>query len=367
MYAIYGIGLEAECFMYQHPNIQIDICVDKYREDNLFHGIQVYHNMKILKNSNFFYIVAVKEWKTYCEIKEELTDNGLKEFDDFIWSRQFNKRIVLINANCHGVALWKYLKTQTNFEDNYEVYPIPEVHINSTIDEELLMRADVFIHQDIRPDNQSGYFVSDEYTVSKIRDDCINITIPNFVGMGGWMYPNTNGENLRKIRRVDGIETEVIFRDEALDSAYNKGYVSLYDIMSYWNGYEVDNLGERQEKDFNKIKERQENWDISIADFIFNNYTKIPCFVDQGHPSRYLMFEIGKKVAKRLNLVFEERGHYDLKLGLPLPLLPSVNDYYLFSFEVEREVRDEYFGKRVKNELEDYIRAYMWWYYNLRI
>jgi hypothetical protein len=365
-YVLYGIGLEAEAFLFQHPDIQIDLCIDKHRKETSFHNIPVYRPDIIKKLSKKFFIVAAKSWTIYSDIKRELLVAGLKEFDDFVWCKQFQKKLVLINANCHGNALQTYLNCIKQFSQMYAVYPIPQVQNNDRIDIELLQRADVFIHQDIRTNNISGYYVSDEFTLSHVRKNCLNIVIPNFVGMGKWMYPTT-GKNNKSITRFDGVVDQVVFRDLVLDTAYEKGLRSIKELIDFWESYEVEGLSELQDKDFSKIRLRQKNWTIQIADFVCDNYQRIPCFVDHGHPSKYIMMEIGKKVAETIGIEGDLDRNYCLQLGLPLPVLPCVEKHYNFNFEVEREIREEYFGKKVVDELEDYIYAYMWWYHDIRI
>ncbi len=75
----------------------------------------------------------------------------------------------MINANCHGTALTKFLKLCESFTDKYEIFPLPAIQLNveKKIDKSILNEADVFIRQDIRENNSIAYELSDKVTVSQ--------------------------------------------------------------------------------------------------------------------------------------------------------------------------------------------------------
>lgn len=79
-------------------------------------------------------------------MKQNLEDLGLTEFEDFIWSKAFRKKIVVVNANCHGPGLIDYLQLSDRFCKNYMVYPVKQVHLNDEIPLNLLKNTDVYIH-----------------------------------------------------------------------------------------------------------------------------------------------------------------------------------------------------------------------------
>ena len=101
--------------------------------------------------------------------------------------------------------------------------------------------------------------------------------------------------------------------------------------------------------------------------FVYSNYKTIPCFTDANHPSKYVMKELGRQAADILELtdICDER--YEYSMGLPTPILPSVKEHFGLNFTVSRERKEDYFGKEtgdIDKEIEDYIRAYLWWYYD---
>lgn len=145
-----------------------------------------------LINTHYFIVAA---WgSTFVEIKKDLCGYGMKEWEHFIWSRAFRRKVVVINANCHGDAMIKYLRQSISFWNGYMIYPIPAVHLSEgIIDIDLLQHTDVYIHQDIRKENSISYQLSDEYVQQYLPKSVMDICIPNLVGMGKWMYPSLGG------------------------------------------------------------------------------------------------------------------------------------------------------------------------------
>ena len=135
-------------------------------------------------------IIAAGSKKTFDEIANNLKERGLCEFYDFVWNKVFNgKKIVMINGNCHGTAITKRLQTSKSFMSRYDFYPIPAIQYNSQVlSEEVSKHIDLYIHQDIRTENRYNRYLSDEYVIPKLKQESLQITIPNMVGSGGGCF-----------------------------------------------------------------------------------------------------------------------------------------------------------------------------------
>ena len=198
-YIIYGVGVEAERFVFCNSDIlgKIKLCIDK-NDRKEFYRIPVCKLNEINGNrEDEQIIVAAGDEKMYFEMRQNLVDLGLIEFRDFVWTKAFRKKIVVVNANCHGPAVVKYLQLSPAFCKEYMVYPVPEIHLNNEIPLNLLKNTDVYIHQDIRENNSISYKLSDAYICPQLKQGVINVCIPNLVGMGKWMFPS-----LRKVDKV---------------------------------------------------------------------------------------------------------------------------------------------------------------------
>lgn len=368
-YILYGVGAEAEYFFYQNQDIlhNISFCIDR-KNVNTFYGLEVFRieavDMRQVMDTHYI-IVAAGGADIFEEIKKGLCGYGLCEWKHFIWSKVFRRKVVVINANCHGDAVKKYLVRSASFCNGYSIYPIPEVHLGEgVIDTDLLRHTDVYIHQDIRKENAIGYQLSDEYVRQYLPENVVDICIPNFVGMGKWMYPGLGG--LEKVINPGKESLYVLYRDEVLDEAASKCH-TYEEIRTYWVDYRYGN--DRMDDDFtkcmDKLKAREKNWDIKVYHYIMENYKTIPCFTDANHPSKYVMKEVGRQIAPLLGLSDIDDEGYEPDLGLKVPVMKGITEYFGLDFQVSCERRREYFGKMAESDIDDYIRAYLWWYHGI--
>lgn len=370
-YVLYGIGVEAEYFLYRNQDVlqNISFCIDR-KDVNTFYGLEVYHldEVDLLQIiDNHYLIVAAGEDRSFEEIKKVLCRYGLKEWEHFIWSKAFRRKVVVINANCHGGAVKKYLSQSASFSNGYMIYPTMAVHLSEgVIDIDLLRHTDVYIHQDIRKENSIGYQLSDEYVQQFLPKGVMDICIPNLVGMGKWMYPSL-GE-LDKVSNPGKESIYVLYRDLVLDEAAKKCH-TYEKIKRFWMDYKYEES--RMKNDFvtcmNKLKEREKNWDIKIYDYIMENYRTIPCFTDASHPSKYVMKVIGRQIARIMDLTDIEDDEYESNLGLKVPIMNSIAEYFQLDFQVPCESRKDYLGKVTEVEIDDYIKAYIWWYHQVSL
>lgn len=368
MIIIWGTGLEAEVFLYSNLEIfdRIDCFIGGRNNKDSFHRKRVLKLSDIENIKEFYYIVCAGQYSTFSEIKKELESLGLKEFEHFIWNKFYKKRKVVINAHCHGRSLENYLRNSVQFCMQYEIYPWTEIEYGVKYDENVIRNADVFIHQDIRTDNQVGYEYSDDYIRRLLRPGCVDITIPNSVGMGKFLYPM-----LGELSFVEGMQGErfwILYRDFILDEASEKPTLTtLKDIREYWEEYSFksETLEQLFQESMSKLRKRETNWDFNVAGFIEKSFRRIPCFVDGNHFSKYLWRNVCKEVSDKLGLSDIDDDQYPNNMGIPIPIHPAIVDHFGIDYSVETEKIESYLGKKVNNELDDYIKAYMWWFHNM--
>ena len=374
-YILYGTGIEAQLFLFYNKDIipQINFCINNL-DDNIdeFHKFEVYQLNEVNLNKGeegIQILVAAGDEKMYYEMRQNLTDLGLAEFEDFVWTRAFRKKIAVVNANCHGPAVIKYLRLSSDFNETYMVYPVPEIQLNNEIPSNLLKNIDLYIHQDIRENNSVSYKLSDAYICPQLKANAIDICIPNLVGMGKWMFPSLG--KLDKLMPTHTGLMNVFFRDYVLDEAVNQ-CGSFEEYRDFWINYKYDSA--EHEKRFNnfmnKLCEREKNWDIKISKFIKENYRHIPCFVDASHPSKYVMKEIGRQVASILGLNDIDDAGSKSGLGISVPIMHDISSYFQLDFETPLEINNTTFwgegGREERGkEVDNYIRAYLWWYHDI--
>lgn len=371
-YILFGTSMEGEKLLYRYPQLaeKIEFCIDSFHTGE-FHGIPIVKLDETEELQKYIIIVAAV-WSTYEKIKRLLEEKNCKEYVNFFWGAEWNKKLVLVNMNCYGRGVCQYLESCRHFSEIYCIHPIAPVHANmeKRITEELLRRADVFIHQDIRADNRVAYELSDEYNRQFLKSDCLDITVPNLVGMGNWMYPTQDGVG-KLVHTSDGI-ISVWYRDRILHEAYQiYGEDSLERYVSFYEHYKLDeNVIEVEfTRCWEKMRERERNWDVKITDYIFDNYRTIPCMVDCDHPSKYVMYEIGRRIAEIMGIDdVVDLNCYEPQLGLPTPVLRCVADYYGLKWKIPNDrQKNLLLGYSTDNDLEEYVKEYLWWYCGIAV
>ena len=121
------------------------------------------------------------------------------------------------------------------------------------------------------------------------------------------------------------------------------------------------------ERCWEKMREREKNWDVKITDFINDNFRSVPCMVDCDHPSRYVMHEIGRQIAEIMGIDdIVDLNCYESQLGLPTPVLKCVVNYYGLNWKIPNDrQKNLLLGYSTDNDLEEYIKEYLWWYYGV--
>lgn len=120
-FILYGCGLEAEKYICRNMEMlsYIEDCVDGYR-NGYFHGNLIKKIEQIKDISNRKILVASLP-ETYQRIKAVLDTLGLSEFKHYAHISYFEKKIIAINANCHGAGLVRYLNMSKEFRKKYVI------------------------------------------------------------------------------------------------------------------------------------------------------------------------------------------------------------------------------------------------------
>ena len=360
---IFGNGIDADRFLYKHQLLLQDVdCFVTSGKAGTFHGKEVKILDESVKSTDQI-IVSASRFETYQEIADLLDDKGYREFKNYTWTHMYGKKIVVVNANCHGSAIIKYLNLSPKFRKEYFVYPVEEIQNNKKgfIPEKLLNNADVYIHQDIREENKYSFKLADSYIKRRLKNNCIDISVPNFVGMAFFMFPN-----LGNFKPRNGVD---FYSDIVLDEAIEKVDHTFAMIQKYWKEYDfgASILDEYFEKDMEKIKRRQKNWDVPVYDYIINNYRKVPCFVDFDHPSRYLMKHIGRYVANVIGVDdINDEDYYSGLGGVSSPVIDCVKQHFKIEYEFPVETK-AFLGNDISDLENEYIKNYCWWYHDVSL
>lgn len=362
-YVLYGTGWYAEKFLYRfREKDQIKYCIDGYKK-GFFHGYPIYE-LKDAPDIGHYTILVTAVWQNYVLIRDMLKEKGLAEFVDFLWAEAFGKKIMVINANCYGEFYRRCLCMSKSFTEKYMEWNIPQIHLNREgyIQEEVLRACDLYVHQDIRPENPFGYKLSDEYILPHLKPGCQTVTVPNMVGMGKWLFPS-----MRQREFKGGGIPPMFWRDAILDEACSR-YGSLAEIKRYVMSEKLlpeDDVNKLFSYFLEKLKIREEKWDIEISDYILRNYRTEKIFYDIDHPADGVMQEIARRLWRKLGITdVEEKVQYLLNWDEAF-VFPYVKKALGLTFE-EAHVREERHQLcRIEMDIDEYIREYAWWFYDV--
>lgn len=316
-----------------------------------------------------FVIVATRE-TTYISIKEQFCKMGLMEFKDFIYYEWMFKKLVLLHGNCHLDVVESLLRSSSRFCNQYSIYPLFRICMiqEERIPLEVLHNVDLWIHEDIQENNSYSYFFSDKYLRDNMSDSIKEIIIPHLFGLGKLLFPysepNTRNPRLSNEQDRNGMFPHA---DLLIDRCVEKGLsiekiveccldenaLSAYEVMRNFENY------------MEKIRFREKNWDIKIADYISENYRKCKLFYDMGHPTNVLLKHITEKLLQKLDI--NEEIYTDLCLDYhEVPVYPTVRKHLKLDWE-EKFIRQSDMAKRIESQMdmEEYVREYLFWCYQM--
>lgn len=369
--SLFGCGYGAERLYYEILDKNLADVI--YVFDNFAGGR--FHNIEIKKPElsalkKYPVCVTVEDAKVYEQIKIQLNNMGLEEFNDFFWGGALFKKLVVIHANCYGYLIKDVFRRSERFNAKYMIYDIPRIYKNEKgyIDETLLRNCDVFIHQDIQSTNKIGYKLSDEYCKTFLKKSCLDICIPNLVGMGKCLFYNCEDNNKRNRREVGSYESGLFpFSDRNIDDlvSENMDQEEMIRVLSGPERFNEDLIKRNCIKIFDKYKERERNWDIRIIDYIEENFQKRKCFYDLFHPTEFIFEFILKQLFSLLGI---ENGGEEVYIPpidvIEMPVYPAVGAALELEY-FDSEIRKSQLARKLRPHMsvEEYIKEYTFWCY----
>lgn len=364
-YILWGTGVDAERFYYQYHNkIRILYCVDNVHYDREWHGIQVKHPSSIMKGEGKI-LIATELY--YAEIKKQLQQMGFLEYRDFDSCVHINKKIVFINGNCHCRIIKSYLETVKKFTDIYVFGSLPLLYEYKDYDEQILEYCDLFLHQDIRKENSVDKKYSDEYTLQRLRSDCVRCCIPNLYGFPKALFyknhkPNEKGYTIGKIGNPFAYQEEIIdeciYQNQSLDEICKRLNDKIVDKNEVFSQFQQDK---------EKLLARERNWDIKISDFIYQSIHQVQLFYDVGHPTNILLKEIANRILTYLHINAQISTELDDAVAqAEVPVYDDIRKILGLQWQTSclRNKGKPYFVlSGAKMDLREYVKEYIWWCY----
>lgn len=279
---------------------------------------------------------------------------------DLFLQQNYGKKLVVVYGNCHTLALIYNLIQSDEFLKEYAVFPllpIQEISDVQYFEGKIFGLCDVFIHQCIRVNNRYGKEYASQNLIQKLKPDCRIISIPNLYHIPMCFYPQFDDSYDYTTHR--GIR--MFYGDGILDRAYEDG-LSEEEALVYYlseNVYPSYEFELQFEKFLSKVRQRENEWDIKMSDFILENYKKELLFYDPNHPTPIIIRRIANGCLSILGLSDLPADSDDQGMdACQLPLCGSVMKALSMDLK-EYELRIS--GKKLLNKpmfLQDYISQY---------
>jgi hypothetical protein len=199
------------------------------------------------------------------------------------------KKICVLFGNCQCNGIREFLK----FSDFYSLYDVHQFANWQLIEDEkslpinLLKKADLIIYQPLS-DVYGCYSTNINNTNSffkLLKSDCIKISFPRIHNNA--IFPIFKKHKDKKIY-YGSIEKKPL---EQIISDYENNIID-FNFEQRWN----DNI---------KIsREKEQNCDVKIIDFIIENMSKHKLFLTHDHPTSIIFNELTKQICKILNLSY---------------------------------------------------------------
>ena len=221
-----------------------------------------------------------------------------------------NKKMVIVYGNCHTSIISQMLEANPAFNEKYYIYPterIQNIKDPKDLYQDCYAHCDVFIHQSIRLNNRYGEEYASERIIARLKPSCKVIAIPNVYHLPLCFFPQYH--DAPELKNKDVMHcTTFFFRDSIVDAHLGsvRGLLGLYKRVKadYQNPLLFDNNGiiDSFNQFIDKVRKREEAWDIKVSQFIIEKYQQHQLFYDPNHPTNYFLSYIAREL---LNLLVE--------------------------------------------------------------
>ncbi len=228
------------------------------------------------------------------------------------------KKTCVIYANCQGTGINRFLvkssaysrQFESVFMENYSM-----IRDKKPLDEGLLRRADLFIHQPL-PAKWAGTAYATDHVRSLLPDSCIQISVPFIVNDALWPF---------------FVENSKVYGGEVINGCLDRG-LSLRQIVRSFRNLSLDlNYGARFDRTVALLREREEATDVKVADFVLSTLRKQRVFLTHNHPTSVVFVHCANQVLSRLGYPTLPASNYDPnETGLPglWPITPYDSSFY---------------------------------------
>ncbi|WP_129709822.1 WcbI family polysaccharide biosynthesis putative acetyltransferase [Priestia megaterium] len=238
------------------------------------------------------------------------------------------KKICIVYGNCQTRPIREYLMSSKSFNAIYTIVNIPPVHLcnrKTGLDQQYLdtlSKCDLFIYQPVS--EAFSYLLSSNYILSKLPDKCISIKFP-ISYFTGYHPQYTGGKNIP-------------YADKNIISLLKlgKSKQEIISILSADNFYTFHEVKANLDATLQELKRRDTILDITLDNFVEQNYKDTNLFYTVNHPSYYVTRYLSIKILNKLGISGKEISNIKLQdlyfIGFMQPIYPSVIKHLNLSY-----------------------------------
>ena len=212
-----------------------------------------------------------------------------------------NRKKFTVYANCQSRALALTLNENKEFASKYKLTPIQAIQTLKNQDYKkilpIVQNTDLFIHQPIAQTNSRPSELTSAHLAEQIHKNAQRISFPSLYFDGYFPHLKTFNRINSVLNLVhdyfiaylyatgrDQLETlQIIHRSKLYPKALSEGLLER----------SLQNLQQR---------EKAENTDIQVTDFIKENYKKEKLFFQFNHPNRTVLNYIAESIMKQIGI-----------------------------------------------------------------
>lgn len=375
---IWGTGKVAQKIYYlakQKFDIECFYDNDKKKHQQKLYGIDI-QGWELGSHKNKI-IIASSYWK---EIAGQLVEEGMKPFVDFTFPSEVfseyeildysilyelrqlgckisydklyaNKKIGLVYGNCQTDLISRVLRMHKEFSNDYKMITIPKVcEYNEDSrcledfisNKEFLQRVDLFIYQKVHKENRFSPILDTDFLVEKLSSTCKRVRIVNIYFSG--YFPQYDVPHVRmgeEIHQSGIFPFGDKFIDDMIANGENKDSIIEQIIQEDFIDY--TKIRENAMDSIVELKNREQDSDVCITDYIIQHYKEKQLFYSLNHPIEELLIEYTNRILKYI-------GFDELKL--------SVNDFCMLVGSLKGQDIPLYPSVIKALELDEYEKSY---------
>ncbi len=198
-----------------------------------------------------------------------------------------HKKTCVIYANCQGSGIELFLNKHDVYKDAFVTHTL-ENHIlisqQIPIPIDLLKEASLFIYQPVG--ERHGCYATN-HLKSCLPKDCQCISFPYIYNSALWPLFEEN---------------QIIVGEEIIRELFEKG-VSLKSVVDLFCEERINfQFEQRFQRTLSILKQKEQETDVKISDFIIGNIKNEKLFLTQSHPTSVVFIHCVNQILERLGL-----------------------------------------------------------------